>query len=113
MKLVFHPLTSTHWKDFEKLFGKQGACAGCWCMWWRLVQRDWKAGRGAKNKRAMKRLVDSGAVPGILAYAGGEAVGWCSVAPRESLLRLEQARTLKRIDDKPVWAACCFFCPLC
>jgi len=48
-------------------------------------------------------------VPGILAYAGGEAVGWCSVAPRESLLRLEQARTLKRIDDKPVWAACCFF----
>lgn len=109
MRLSFHPLTPDRWKDFEKLFGPKGACAGCWCMWWRLSARDWKAGRGAKNKRAMKQIVDTSEVPGILAYADGEPVGWCSVAPREAFPRLEQARTLKRIDDEPVWSIACFF----
>ena len=109
MKLVFHPLTPVRWRDFERLFGPKGACAGCWCMWWRLSPREWKAGRGAKNKRAMKRLVESGDAPGLLAYDEGESVGWCCVTPRETLPRLEHSRTLKRIDDQPVWSVACFF----
>ncbi len=57
----------------------------------------------------MKKIVAAGKVPGLLAYAGREPVGWCSVAPREAFPVLENSRVLKRVDDQPVWSASCFF----
>ena len=57
----------------------------------------------------MKAIVESGRVPGILAYDGGQPVGWCSVAPREHYPSLDRSRVLKRLDDTPVWSIVCFF----
>jgi len=106
---AFFPLTPDRWKDFEALFGSRGACGGCWCMWWRLSRSEFMLSKGEKNRIAMKRLVDSGEVPGILAYDGSRAVGWCAVAPRESYGLLERSRILSRVDDQPVWSISCFF----
>jgi GNAT superfamily N-acetyltransferase len=78
-------------------------------MWWRQTRREFDERHGEKNRRAMKRLVDSGEVPGILAYENGEPVGWCSVAPRESFASLNRSRVLKRLDDAPVWSIVCLF----
>ncbi len=108
-RFAFHPLTSARWRDFEKLFGARGACGGCWCMSWRLSRADFDRNKGQPNRRAMKRLVDTGHIPGILAYAGREPIGWCSVAPRKDFLRLQTHRTLKAIDDQPVWSVVCLF----
>lgn len=107
--LRFRPLTPKTWGDFQLLFGKSGACGGCWCMWWRQTRREFDERHGEKNRRAMKRLVDSGEVPGVLAYERGEAVGWCSVAPRDSFSSLNRSRVLKRLDDEPVWSIVCLF----
>lgn len=57
----------------------------------------------------MKKLVEAGEVPGLLAYADDQPVGWCAVAPREAYPVLENSRTLRRVDDKPVWSVVCFF----
>jgi GNAT superfamily N-acetyltransferase len=105
----FKPLTRETWRDFERLFGRSGACGGCWCMWWRQTRREFDEKHGAANKRAMKRIVDSGRVPGILAYSAGEPVGWCSVAPRDEYLSLDRSPVLKRLDDTPVWSIVCFY----
>jgi GNAT superfamily N-acetyltransferase len=107
--LRFHPLTPERWEDFVRLFGKHGAYGGCWCMWWRETRAEFEEKQGAGNRRAMKRIVDSGGVPGILAYAAGEPAGWISIAPRESYPSLERSRTLKRIDERKVWSIVCFF----
>jgi GNAT superfamily N-acetyltransferase len=107
--LRFQALAADTWKDFEKLFGKRGACAGCWCMWWRLNAKEFEAGKGEANRRAMRKLVRSGITPGIIAYLDGEPVGWCSVAPRSHFPRLERSRILKPVDDKPVWSVVCLF----
>jgi GNAT superfamily N-acetyltransferase len=107
--LTFRPLIPARWKDFEDLFGERGACGGCWCMYWRLPRQTFEAQKGAKNRLAMKRIVSSGNVPGILAYYDGKAVGWCSVAPRESFPALGRSRILKPLDDKPVWSVACLF----
>ncbi len=109
LELTFHPATPERWPDLERLFGERGACAGCWCMWWRLKRSQWDAQRGEGNRGALKALVESGEAPGVLAYAGAEPVGWCSVAPREAFPTLERSRTLKRIDQEPVWSIVCFF----
>ena len=46
--------------------------------------------------------------PGLVAYRGGEAVGWVSLAPREEFERLEHSTLLARVDERPVWSIVCF-----
>jgi GNAT superfamily N-acetyltransferase len=108
-RLQVKPLTAARWKDFEALFGPNGACAGCWCLWCRLPSKEYKAVQGAKAKARMKKRAASGPTPGLLAYEGKEAVGWCAVGPRSEFRRLETSRLLKPLDDKPVWSAPCLF----
>jgi GNAT superfamily N-acetyltransferase len=109
LTLDFHPLTLDRWADFETLFGERGACGGCWCMLWRLQRSVFDSQKGAGNREAMRSLVAAGEVPGILAYAGGEPVGWCAVAPRERYPALDRSRVLRRIDETPVWSVSCLF----
>jgi len=78
-------------------------------MWWRLKRSEFDLLKGEGNRIAFKQIVNSGEVPGILAYAGGHPIAWCAVAPREAYSALERSRTLKRVDDKPVWSVVCFF----
>jgi len=74
--ITFHPVTPERWKDMTDLFGLRGACGGCWCMWWRIKRSEFDMRKGAGNRRAMKRIVDSGEVPGILAYDGTEPLAY-------------------------------------
>ncbi|NPV07848.1 MAG: GNAT family N-acetyltransferase [Anaerolineae bacterium] len=107
--LSCYPLTPGRWADFQALFGERGACGGCWCMWWRLARAQFERGKGEGNREAMRCLVHSGEVPGILAHDGGRAVGWCSIGPRDAFPALDRTRLLKRVDDRPVWSVVCFF----
>lgn len=78
-------------------------------MYWRLAPRDFKAGKGSGNRQAILDLARSQRPPGVLAFDGDVAVGWCALAPREAYSALERSRILKPIDDRPVWSVSCFF----
>ena len=83
-------------------------------MWFRITQQQFSKGarRGGAggNRVAMKRLVERGAVPGLLAYRDGRAVGWVSVAPREQFGRVERSTVTMRVDDEPgVWSIVCWY----
>lgn len=108
-RITVRPLTAARWPDFAALFGERGACGGCWCMLWRLSRPQFEAQKGAGNRAAMRRLVHAGAEPGLLAYRGGQAVGWLSLAPRPQFPGLGRSRLLKPIDDAPVWSISCLF----
>ena len=109
--LTYQPLTPDRWEAFEAVFGPRGGTGGCWCMYWRLRHSEYEAQKGDANKQLMKGIIDSGHIPGIIAYAGDQPVGWCSVAPRDEFTRLERSRILKPVDDQPVWSIVCFFIP--
>jgi GNAT superfamily N-acetyltransferase len=106
---AFHPLTAERWPDLVELFGPHGACAGCWCMFWRLPRREWEAARGSGTKRRLAAIVRKGRPTGVIAYDAGEPVGWCAVAPREDYPALTGSRLLAPVDDRPVWSITCFF----
>jgi GNAT superfamily N-acetyltransferase len=78
-------------------------------MWWRIKRSEFEKQKGEGNKKALRALVESGARPGLLAYRGREAVGWCAVEPRSSYPALERSRILKPVDEEPVWSVTCFF----
>jgi GNAT superfamily N-acetyltransferase len=108
MKLSIHPLTPELWPALEDLFGKSGASSGCWCMYWRIGSEYYQRPQ-EKNKAALRRIVKRGPPPGLLAFDGDKAVGWCQLTPRKDLRWLNQTRLLKPIDDVPVWSISCFF----
>ena len=110
------PLIAERWGDLEDLFGPRGATGGCWCMWFRLKRSQFNAQKGEGNRQAMKSIVDSGEIPGLIAYVKGDSkenynipAGWISIAPRENFPVLERSRILKRVDLQPVWSIVCFF----
>lgn len=108
-ELSIRPLKRNLWTDFEELFGPNGACAGCWCMYWKLRGRDYEEARGLETRQMHKTIVDSGVATGLLAYLHGEVVGWIAVEPRSAYVRLAHSRVLKPVDDEPVWSVPCFF----
>ena len=78
-------------------------------MSFRITKKEFDENKYEGNKRLMKELVGDGRPAGLIATYEGEPVGWVALSPREDFLRIENARTLKRIDDKPVWSIPCFF----
>lgn len=113
-----HPLTPERWDDFAALFGPSGATSGCWCMWWRVTAKEFEAGTDV-NRERMRALVEGGDhAPGLLAYDGDQAVGWCSVSPRPQFGRIERSPDLALFgtddDDDDggggeVWSVPCFY----
>jgi GNAT superfamily N-acetyltransferase len=107
-ELDFKPVTPDKWADLETLFSNPGSQKGCWCMYWRVTRREFERNHAEGNKNCFKEIVESGQVPGILAYHNGSPVGWCSVAPREDFPVVLRSPTLKPVDDQPAWSITCF-----
>lgn len=80
--------------------------SACWCVAYRLPNRAAFSVGG--REEYMRGLCESDSPPGVLAYVGDAAAGWCSVSPRSGLSRLVNSRTIPRVDDEPVWSVICF-----
>jgi GNAT superfamily N-acetyltransferase len=112
MALRVEPVTAERWRDLVELFGPNGAYSNCWCTWWILTGRDWEAATGSQRKKVIEDLVAAGAEPGLLAYEGEEAVGWCAVGPRSRYQRMmsPRATVYHPLDDDPDgWVINCFY----
>ncbi len=106
MKLRIRPLTPDLWAELEDLFGERGACNGCWCMYWRIGS-SYRKQPSEINKAEFHRVVAKGPPPGLIAFDGKLAVGWCQLTPRDALPWLD--RSWIRIDDATVWSISCFY----
>src|SRR5258706_3627633 len=108
MKLAIRPLTPDLWPALEDLFGPRGACNGCWCMYGR-IGNAYRRQPPERNQAAFRAVVERGPPPGLLAFAGDLAVGWCQVTPRDAVPWLDRTWRLKRIDDLAVWSLSCLY----
>ena len=106
MKLEVRLLTAELWTALEALFGPQGASNGCWCMYWR-IGAAYRARSRDLNKSALRHIVKTGPPPGLLAFDGDLAVGWCQLTPRGTLPYLHRLR--KGDNDEMVWSISCFY----
>jgi GNAT superfamily N-acetyltransferase len=78
-------------------------------MFWKLPAKDFSRLSGEATHQMQRSLVEQGLIPGILAYADQQPVGWIAVEPRISYPRLARSRVLKPVDAADVWSVTCFF----
>lgn len=97
-------VTRNNWPDLEALFGSRGGPKYCWCMAWRPM-KDQAGADSAHRKRALHSLVERDTPIGLVGYREGEPVAWCSVAPRETFMRLRDDQQ----QELGVWSVTCFF----
>jgi len=116
-KLQTKPLTPERWPDLEAVFRAEGCsiARGCWCMFYRHSGPPPNAARGVTvaetRRRELKKLVDTGTVPGLIGYLDGVPVGWVSLGPREDYATLKRSPVMKPVDEQPVWSIVCFVVP--
>src|SRR5262245_44343698 len=110
-RFTVRPVTKETWDEFARLFQARGSPHHCWCTPFRFAGA--RTMDGAEKRAAMQGLVAAGAPVGVVAHdpAGGAPVGWCSIAPRESYVKLARSRTMPRETpaDTPTWTVLCFF----
>lgn len=115
MNTTIVPVTPERWPDFEDLFGKQGACYGCWCTHFRLPPAARRENDRERNKDHIRARIETGPPPGLLAFQGCKAVGWMQIGPRADVPEFNNAgrgsAPLEPADasDPDVWAISCFF----
>jgi GNAT superfamily N-acetyltransferase len=106
------PATAERWDAVVTVMGVRGDPSTCWCQFFRLRGRDWRAATPKANRAALHRQVAQadGPAPGVLAYSGDEPVGWCAVAPKASYPRVCASRTSAVADEDlhGVWSVTCF-----
>lgn len=109
------PLTPDMWPHFEDLFGKQGACYGCWCTYFRLPPAARRESTRERNKDHIKARIEAGPPPGLLAFEDGQAVAWMQVGPRADVPEFNNSGRASApfapddAGDPTVWAISCFF----
>lgn len=78
-------------------------------MFWRLTKKQFALQKGEGNRLAMKSIVESGEVPGIVAYHRTKQSVGVRLLPEATFPALSRPRILQPIDDQPCWSVACLF----
>ncbi|WP_110205291.1 GNAT family N-acetyltransferase [Nocardioides daejeonensis] len=103
MSFEVHPLTPDRFEDFADILNPNRRSTHCWCLSHRLAAGD----IGGSREETMRRLAEGEHAPGVVGYAEGVPVGWCSISPRTEIPRLERSKLIRPVDDVPVWSIIC------
>jgi ribosomal protein S18 acetylase RimI-like enzyme len=106
--LRFRPVTRESVEEYEAIFTSRGAPHYCWCMVWRRSTEESRHHTPADRKRQMMKRIAAGNPIGLIAYDGRTAVGWVSVAPRETYRNLGGPAV---VPGEVIWSIACFYVP--
>ena len=98
--------------DLERFSGSYGTFRWCSCQRWRLRSTPFREAGKEGRVAALAGQVAAGQPVGVLAYDDDEddgAVGWCSIAPRESYAAVLASRVIPQVPGERVWSVVCFF----
>jgi GNAT superfamily N-acetyltransferase len=108
MSIEVEPATAARFDDVATILGpqKKPDASVCWCLSHRVDSKTNRSLVGRARGEYVKDLCSRDVAPGVLAYDGGEVVGWAAVAPRAEL-PFARSRKIPHVDDSPVWTVWC------
>lgn len=105
--MVIEVRPATSFKDAATMLGPKRPDANvCWCLSYRIPARLNQELRGTQRADLVKQLVTADPPPGVLAYDGGETVGWAAVHPRADT-SFARNRKIPHVDAAKVWSVWC------
>ncbi len=107
MAFETHPLTSDRFDDFADVVNPNRRATHCWCLSHRLQAKQIEELGDGSREKAMRTLCSREPAPGVVGYADGVAVGWCSISPRSAIPRLAASKLIRPLDDIDVWSIIC------
>jgi GNAT superfamily N-acetyltransferase len=119
-QLMIIPANEASWDEVQAVFGSRGDPSRCWCQRFKMQPGESWASLGPEELAfRLRQQTDCGhpnadATSGLVAFLGGEPMGWCAVEPRteyKRLLRNNRVPWEDRNEDKAdgnVWAVTCF-----
>jgi ribosomal protein S18 acetylase RimI-like enzyme/uncharacterized protein YndB with AHSA1/START domain len=86
------------------------AWQSCYCMETHRTQSDeeWAVRTGEDNRRDMSDSIEHGSVTALLAFAGGEPVGWCNYGETTHLAGVMSRFKLAPADQEGIGSVACF-----
>jgi GNAT superfamily N-acetyltransferase len=114
------PANEASWENLQAVFGTRGDPSRCRCQRYKMQPGESWASVPAEEFALRLRTQtncghpESSTTSGLVAYLGGEPVGWCAVEPRTAyprLLRKTRVPWAGRAESKTdhsVWAVTCY-----
>lgn len=102
-----HPLTPDRLDHFADVVNPNRRANHCWCLSHRLPAREIAELGDGSREQAMRRVCEREHPPGVVTYADGVPVGWCSIGPRREIPKLVASSKIRPIDDVDVWSIIC------
>ena len=111
--ITIEPATGDRFDDAEHALTGGGDGRTCQCQWWMMPNVEFQKKSTNELRSLLKRELDAGPPPALIAYVDGEAAGWVRVGPRIPQVRIGRTReiaeaTAQPLDDPSVWAVSCF-----
>lgn len=98
---------ATDFEDVATMVGPKRADATvCWCLSYRIPSKLNLSLHGTERGELARQLVAQDPPPGVLAYDGGEVVGWAAVHPRADT-SFARNRRIPHVDGLDVWSVWC------
>jgi len=94
LKLAIRPLTPDRWPALEDLFGPNGACNGCWCMYWRIGSA-YRTRSRAHNKAAFRANREARSATGLARLRRRHGRGLVSAYRRRGVTSARTAAAMK------------------
>ena len=112
-EITTRPATIAEWDDVQAALSGGGDGRSCQCAWPMLSNAEWNATTVEQRGELLRRELQSGPPPGLVAYVDGEPAGWIRIGPRPAQQRTIRTRIVKTgsalpLDDEGVWAVTCF-----
>ncbi|WP_154793014.1 GNAT family N-acetyltransferase [Occultella kanbiaonis] len=105
MAIEIRPAAS--FDDVRTLVGPKRPDANvCWCLSYRIPSKENLALVGPERGERVAELVRQDQAPGVLAYDGGNVVGWAAVHPRADT-SFARNRRIPHVDEVDVWSVWC------
>ncbi len=105
--MVIEVRPATSFEDVRTIVGPKRPDANvCWCLSYRIPSKQNLSLHGTERGELVKQLVAEDPPPGVLAYDGGEPVGWAAVHPRADT-SFATNRRIPHVDDLDVWSVWC------
>jgi GNAT superfamily N-acetyltransferase len=107
VSIEVRPANAQRFDDVATMLGpKNPRSSVCWCLSHRIDAKTNQELVGPARGEYVRKPCSRDVAPGVLAYEGGEVVGWAAVAPRAEL-PFARSRKIPHVDDLPVWSVWC------